>query len=338
MRVTYVLPYPELNGGNKVVAQHAHLLVVAGHQVNVLGAGQRPDWFPRSVPYAELGSGPGLPSQDLVVATFWTTIAVSQGLRVGPVAHFCQGFEGHLRHLEAWHPQIDAAYRQPLPALAVTPYLAELLSELFARPARVVPPPLDRTFHPQWRLGPRRRPRIVIPGTFEAEVKDTPTALAAVQILRSQGIEAEVARLSILPLSLAERRLLDPDLYLANVPPEIVAQVLRDADLLILPSRPGEGFGLPLIEAMASGVPTVASRIPSTEWIAGADPLAVALVPPGEPFAFAAAAAELLTDRRRWRRARASGLAAAERFAPEAVGIELEAAIRWATTVAPTLV
>ena len=45
MRVTYVLPYPELNGGNKVIFQHARLLQELGHELTILAEGGKPDWI-----------------------------------------------------------------------------------------------------------------------------------------------------------------------------------------------------------------------------------------------------------------------------------------------------
>jgi glycosyltransferase involved in cell wall biosynthesis len=328
MRVTYVLPFPELNGGNKVVALHAALLARRGHQVTVLGEGDRPAWFPLQVRYLDSRSSSGPPSQDLVVATYWTTIAAAERLRCGPTAHFCQGFEGDLPHMAVQLAAIEQAYSMPLPLLTVTEALGERLQGRFARPFRVTPPTLDRRFSPRLRLGPGRRPWVVVPGIFESAVKDVPTALRALHRLRQEGIAVRVLRLSILPLSNAERDLFVPDSYLYGISPEEVARHFRRADLLILPSLPGEGFGLPLLEAMAAGVPAVASRLPSTEWMAAG---AAELVPPGDFVAFADAAGRLLRDGSHWRAARRRGLVAAERFSDECVAPLLESALVWAS-------
>lgn len=51
-----------------------------------------------------------------------------------------------------------------------------------------------------------------------------------------------------------------------------LARLYRAADALLYPSL-YEGFGLPLLEAMASGCPIIASRIPSTLEVAGDVPL-----------------------------------------------------------------
>jgi len=224
--------------------------------------------------------------------------------------------------------EIEEVYSCRLPTLTVAPHLGELLRQRFGRESRVVPPPLDPLFHPAWRLGPRRRPWIAIPGIFEAEVKGIPAALEAVRRLREGGIPARVLRFSIFPLSAAERALLAPDRYLHGVPPAEIARALRACDLLLLPSRAEEGFGLPLLEAMASKVPAVASRIPSTPFVTGG---AVPLV---EPEGFAAAARELLTSRRAWRRARERGYEASRRFRPEEVAPRLVEGVRWARALA----
>lgn len=330
MRITYVLASPELNGGHKVVFQHVRLLQASGHEVTVVAEGARPAWARFDGPYHDLSVGlPRLPEQDLVIATFCTTLPVARRLDAGPVAHFCQGYEGGLAHLAPLLPQIEEVYSWPVPALVVAPHLGDFLRERFGRPSVVVPPPLDPLFRPSRRprLRPRRRPWIAVPGIFEAEVKGVPTALEAVRRLRNRGIAARVLRFTFLPLSDRERELLEPDRYLCGVPPEEIARALRRCDLLFFASRPEEGFGLPLLEAMASKVPAVASRIPSTIHLTDG---AVPLVPPGDAEAFAEAARLLLTDDAAWRRARVLGGEAARRYRPEVVAPRLVEALRWA--------
>ena len=328
MRISYVLPSPELGGGNKVVFQHADLLQARGHEVTILGEGPPPKWLELAQPYIDYSQPlPSLPSQDLVITTFWITVATAKRLALGPVIHFCQGYEGSHHHFLPQVDEIEAAYGDPRPAWAVTPFLAELMQRKFARPCRVVPPPVDLRFTPRWRWSPRRRPWIAVPGLFEAKVKGVPTALAAVGRLRQRGIAARVLRFSTMPLGDAERQLLDPDRYLCGVRPEAVARELRQCDLLLMPSEPEEGFGLPMLEAMASGVPVVASRIPSTEHMAGDDSR---LVPVGDAEAFAEASHDLLTCRRSWQASRRRGIARAQRFAPSRIADELDKAVQWA--------
>jgi glycosyltransferase involved in cell wall biosynthesis len=332
VRITYVLPFPELNGGNKVIFQHVGLLQEMGHELTVLAAGPKPEWIRVDAAYVDTAAAtPRLPAQDLVVATYWTTLEQARRLALGPLAHFCQGYEGGLAHLKPWLDRIEAVYAWRLPTLTVSPHLGELLGARFGRECMAAPPPLDPLFRPAFRLRPRRQPWVAVPGIFAAEVKDVPTALRAVRRLRERGILCRVLRVSVLPLEEEEKRLLAPDRFLTGVPPAEVARALRRCDLLFLPSREQEGFGLPLLEAMAAKVPAVASRIPSTIDFGGD---AVKLVPPGDALAFADAAEELLSDAGAWRRARRGGYRASRRFRAEAVLGLLDRGVRWARNYA----
>ncbi|MFA4965068.1 MAG: glycosyltransferase family 4 protein [Thermoleophilia bacterium] len=88
-----------------------------------------------------------------------------------------------------------------------------------------------------------------------------------------------------------------------------VAQ-LAEAELVCAPSLAAESFGIVLAEAMAAGVPVVASDLPGYRSVLRGG-IAGRLVPPGEPSALADALAELLGDEERRRRLAAAGIAAA---------------------------
>jgi glycosyltransferase involved in cell wall biosynthesis len=327
-----LLARPELGGGTKVVLQHAALLAGRGHEVTVAGDGALPALFGFRGRYLDLEREPPPRGQDLVVATFWTTLGRARALDAGPVAHFCQGYEGEIPHFAADREAIERAYADPAPVLAVTPRLADLIAARFGRPARLAPPSIDRAVRPRSRWRPRRRPWIALFGVFEATVKGIPTGLAALGRLRALGCRARLLRLSVLPLGDAERALAAPDRYLVSVAPRAALAALAGCDLLLFPSGVEEGFGLPLLEAMALGVPAVASETAGLRFVAGAG--GARLVAPGDDAAMAAAAAELLGSAPAWRAQRRAGRAAAERFAPERIAPEIEAALTWAAAAA----
>ena len=89
-----------------------------------------------------------------------------------------------------------------------------------------------------------------------------------------------------------------------------LAALLRGADLALVPSR-YEGFGLPALEAMASGVPLVAFANSSLPEVVGDGGL---LVPDGDVAAMAEAAGAVLADPRRAAELREAGLARASTF------------------------
>ena len=86
------------------------------------------------------------------------------------------------------------------------------------------------------------------------------------------------------------------------------------ADLFVFPSL-YEGFGLPLLEAMACGVPVISSDASSLPEVAatGGEPAAW-LLPPGDEAAWSAAMLRLLTDDAAQQRLVAAGAAQAARF------------------------
>ena len=91
---------------------------------------------------------------------------------------------------------------------------------------------------------------------------------------------------------------------------EEIAYLYRRADMLVFPSL-FEGFGIPLVEAMAAGCPVVAARATSIPEVAGD---AAELFDPASPCALAAAI-ERVADDDAWRETlRARGLHRAREF------------------------
>jgi len=170
--------------------------------------------------------------------------------------------------------------------------------------------PLDPSHEAVWS-----HPAIVAAGRL-ADAKNYPLLLDAVAVLRrtvparlfilGQGEREAGMRDQIERLGLGDAVVLcgfqkNPWKYIAR------------ADLFALTSR-YEGFGNVLIEAMACGVPVVATSSPGTREIvtAGADGL---LVDSHEPDAMAAALARVLTDEALRRRLAAGARSSASRFA-----------------------
>ena len=72
-----------------------------------------------------------------------------------------------------------------------------------------------------------------------------------------------------------------------------IPELLSVADLFLFPSKPGEGLGLALLEAMAAGKPVVASDLPALAEVVR-EARSGLLAPPGDPRALARAALDIL--------------------------------------------
>jgi glycosyltransferase involved in cell wall biosynthesis len=101
--------------------------------------------------------------------------------------------------------------------------------------------------------------------------------------------------------------------WLGYLPPERLAAVREHALAVLVPSWK-EGFGLPVLEAMAAGVPVIASDTPALREAGGA---AARYLPLGHPGAWGEAIAELAASPAERRRLGEAGRAQAGRFSWE---------------------
>jgi glycosyltransferase involved in cell wall biosynthesis len=102
--------------------------------------------------------------------------------------------------------------------------------------------------------------------------------------------------------------------FLGYMPEETLAVMYRLAGVFVFPSL-YEGFGLPPLEAMASGTPVVTSNVSALPEVAGD---AAILVDPLSPDAIADAIYRVLTDAELRQRLRERGIARARQFSWEA--------------------
>ena len=85
--------------------------------------------------------------------------------------------------------------------------------------------------------------------------------------------------------------------FLGRVPDADLPELLRAADLIVVPSRSMEGFGISTVEGLASGTPVVATDSGASPEILG--PIDSALLVPADDEALAARIEELLRDAKR---------------------------------------
>jgi len=326
MRIAYLLQTTELSGGVQVALVQAEALARRGHRVTVVSPDSPPSWFSLSRARFErsaFSDSAALAEAEIRVATFWTTVAAALSRASGPVFHLCQGYEGGFRFYADRRAEIEAAYRSPTRKLAVSATLAARLDALGFGPAENV----GQAFDPDgFRPGEPRDPEvpvILVTGPYDADVKGVDVALAGLALWRDRGGKFRLRRVATTPAAPAEKSSGLVDEYHRAVPPARMPWVYRSCDLFLGAFRAEEGFGLPTLEALASGLACLLSETPGNLEIAGED--GAVFFSDGNAESLAGSLPRALSPETR-RLARSRGPAIAARFSPAGVAERLERA------------
>jgi len=265
MRICYVQEENSLWGGVKIVFEQAEALQARGHEVVIVSKDRPPDWYDVQVPLrqVETFTPATIPEGDFVIGTFWTTVKAVLQLEKGCPVHLFQGYEGDISVYAPQRQEIEALYRTPILTLSIHEPLTQLLWERFKKKAITVGQGINhRMFQPAARQREDSLWRVLLVGPYELDLKGIRDGLTALKALK-QEVPLQVVRVSQLPLSQEEQQLGVTEEYHYRLRAEAMADLYRSCDVVLVPSWANEGFGLPAIEAMACGVPTVLSAIPS---------------------------------------------------------------------------
>ena len=327
MKIAYLLASSGLSGGAKVVFQQAEELARRGHEVTVVSPEPSPDWITLSAAAFEQSSSPSsraLAESEAVVATFWTTLDPAVRAARGTVFHLCQGLETDTAFYADRREAIRAAYALVPRKLVVSPHVGQYLRDLGFSDVVDVGQCFDaNSFRVADRTFDAEDPWILLPGLYEIDVKGVGEALDALSLLRGRGSRFRVARVSPEPLCAEERKRAVAEEYHRSVPPARMPALLARSDVFLGPNHAVEGFGLPSLEALASGLPAALSDTPSHRAMAGDDAL---FFPAGDVEAMAAAVGRLLGEPETRRRLSAAGPLRARRYRTSDVADRLETA------------
>ncbi len=314
MKITFLVPtFQGLSGGLRVVGQHAQHLHDQGHEVTLVSRKPAPlglrerlrrwrrghvdappgrgyfDHAPMQKHMLPYGIGPlnprELPDADILICTWWETMEWTQGLPEckGRVVHFIQDHEV-FPHLPI--DRVEAVYRMPSHKITVAQWLTDEMQRRYDQPAYTALNGVDigHFTAPERQKGPAARVG------FLYSVAPRKNVALAIEALKRAKLSQPDLTATVFTAHPLQHTL--PDWFELHVKPpqsEIPAIYAR-CDMWLFPSL-SEGFGLPLLEAMACGTPVLATRAGAAEDLV--IPGQTGQLLPAEPEAFADAIVDM---------------------------------------------
>jgi glycosyltransferase involved in cell wall biosynthesis len=271
MKIAYLLESTALCGGVKVVLLQAEMLLERGHFVKVVSKEAYPGWFNGKCDF--ISTDPFdtklydefdfiiLTSPALVVHFFKNTAKTK-------LVHLIQGYEGDCTEAMGFMNLIEHAYSLPIIKISNTnPCVRKKLQEKFNYPIY----PVGQGIETEYFYQPENKVQDTVPdvvflfGPMSISIKQIELGLKAFVMAKRKIPGLKLVRINQANTMEAEEQIVGTiHEYFTAITPEKVGSVLRKYNgVLLSPSNNGEGFGLPAIEAMACGVPTVLTSISS---------------------------------------------------------------------------
>jgi hypothetical protein len=323
LRLAYLLEDSALSGGIRVQLAQSDALIARGHSVRLVTKGlpitwrsSRAEWI-----YVDDFSQYDAGGDDFVIATFWLTVEPAWKLAGKRAVHLCQGYEGAFTAYQPMRTEIDAVYRLPLPKLVVSKSLIPICQQ-FTSDVTYVGQVVDDEFY-RSRMPRENDPlRVLLCGQSQADLKGVSEGYGAAAHARWFHQKFDLIRVS--PWAPSREEPLDSvqEFHVALDTQEMT-RLMHSCDVLVAPNHGEEGFGLPAAEALASGIPTVLTSIPSYQSFAEKQDFAL-FAPQENAVELGERLIELLSDEALRKRLRERGREVAEQWRAPIVAERME--------------
>jgi glycosyltransferase involved in cell wall biosynthesis len=285
MKITFVLPTPNLTGGIRVLSIYAERLQQRGHKVLVvctpptgptliqklrsLVRGRGWESAPKKGPshFDDLDvelrfiekyrpiTDKDVPDADIIMATWWETadwvakLSPSKGAKV----YFLQHYE-----VFDYIPKgkVEATWSLPMHKIPVSQWLVDIARDKYNDPdVSLVPPSVDTE---KFSAPPRGKQSVPTVGMYYTTMhwKGCDIAIKAFSLAAAKIPNLRLVVFGAGESSPPDFPLPDVSQYIQKPTQEQIQQSYRKCDAWLFSSR-SEGFGLPILEAMACRTPVI---------------------------------------------------------------------------------
>jgi hypothetical protein len=256
--IVYVLPHAGRCGGVRVVGEHVSRLCARGHVAQVWGlSGSFSDWFPRPVPHRLFSHTDQLgvalrEFRGVKVATFWVTASwVVSNLLPGEKGFYLVQDEDELTYSGS---TAGTSYRLGLTHITEGVFVTEEIQRKYGVSCHNVGIGYDeRVFYPLPMI--RDRLRILTPYRLNAGPNDLKGRRVSLSVW--EKVRTTIPGSSIVTFGSdgVPRGVAGPHVHVS--PTDGQLRELYNQSGVFLHTARHEGFGLPMLEAMACGLPVV---------------------------------------------------------------------------------
>lgn len=288
MKITFLIPALNLTGGARVVSIYAQLLSERGHQVTVISPNKKLPTFKEKVKSFIKWKGysfktnfnttffdkhdykleilkehrpiknDDVPDGDLVIATFWNTAEWMSSFseKKGKKVYFIQHYEMH-----PWLPldRVESTLREPFHQITVSQWIADVLESKYDKKGvAVVGNGVDLN---QFSASVREKNDPITVGVMYADelsFKGCDTSINSVLKARESIPNIRLVAFAMRP-PVPSLPLPDNSMFYLKPKQENIKDIYSECDVWLFGSR-SEGFGLPLLEAMACRTPVIATK------------------------------------------------------------------------------
>lgn len=289
LTIGYFLPHHNLTGGLKMLLEQMKHLQKRGHKIIAFYRGDSgesvlPEWYDLRIDKEVLVPKNQslidyLDECDICMAGWLEQIPELANAKI-PIVYWEQGNEWIFGEnlSPTLRSYLQQYYAQPVALASVSPLIAKVLKVRYNRSSRIIPNGIDTDFY--YPAEPSNKNIILLVGNPFLSFKGFDIAIRTLIRVWKLGYRFKVRWVCQEKPQFDDIPFPFPIEYFVNPSQVKLAEIYRSADLFLFTSW-YEGFGMPPLEAMASGVPVVSTRCGGIEFFMEDDVNAI-LAEPGD--------------------------------------------------------